>query len=121
MLKSRLCKHNNIFLKGRVTFFFMILFFLILLTFEGTLFFGNAVIFWTYAIIFRNAFFGEKSWTHGPTGPFWEGRGLQSTSPVSKNNDFGILAADLADPAHPTETVAAATARTPLHMRRGQG
>ena len=103
-------------------------------TFEGTLIFCNTVIFWTYAISFRKTHFLEKSWTHGPKGPwaqgpkgpraqgpkgpFWEGRGLQSTAPVSKNNDVGILAADLPDLA---ETVSAAAASTPPPHAPGAG
>ena len=89
------------------------------------MFCGNAAVLMTYAIILRiNTFWGKvlDPWAHGPgpkgpwvrgprahgpKGPFWEGRGVRSTAPVSKNNDFGILAR------LPAETVSAAAARTP--------
>ncbi len=46
-------------------------------------------------------------------GPFWEGRGLQSTTPISKISDFGTLKRRLANPSDLAETVSSAVARTP--------
>ena len=46
-------------------------------------------------------------------GAFWEGRGLQSTVPVSKNNDLGILERHLPDVPDSTEAVSATAAWTP--------